>query len=621
MKILFSIKSILQYLYNNLIDLVWVRVLRFSDGTEMTTLPVGANLFDIKMLAQAIANKGWFFMGRTTRQDLSENDVPTIYNDIKAKFDNCNSTPSSSYTNWLIGNFLEYTLCIDDTYIYATNTDINQQPTYLKRTLKSAFPTANWENTNIDITGLNSYKGIEVGDNLIIFQAKRQNQTNKIYVYKKSDLSFIKSIDIKNNGDQNNAVIHLIKVNGVKTFFLSYKTENNNYVLSKMKDNVSANEVILRNDLTGNIGLPAYDESTNTFWFWYNSHICKSTDEFQTIVEVTHSGYMYDMWYFPSVYIKDNVIMFTSMAMLGSESFYSEDGGVTWNNVKNSYGNNIKVGCLPAFDGETMYAQVWDSGYDTHIYKSTNLKTFSIFMSTETTGAGNEKIVYEPTKDTLFRQGDGNIRYLGIVKTVYTDTYTINGTNVSVNYYMYDDFKICLPDGTNDNNLNSVYSFLGYLNYWRLDETNETVSPPRNSNPYTFMYIGDDFLEQNLPLDLTYSAVALKSDLDTNIKLVEVGYENGVYWKLFNNNYVEQFGFVERSSSDMYVNLKYQMSNSDYYCSLSYGGNDLSWGDTDSNCHIAPSDNGSSTTQIHLAVPRLPSKPNRIFWEVKGFKA
>ena len=105
------------------------------------------------------------------------------------------------------------------------------------------------------------------------------------------------------------------------------------------------------------------------------------------------------------------------------------------------------------------------------------------------------------------------------------------------------------------------------------------------------------------------------------ITLVSVGYENGVYWKLFSNNYVEQFGFVERSSSDIYVNLKYQMANSDYYCSLSYGGNSLTGGDTDTNGHIAPSDNGSSTTQIHLAVPRSPSNPNRIFWEVKGFKA
>lgn len=487
-----------------------------------------ANLYDTKLLSQAIADKGWAFQGYSTRQDLSKDYIPTVYEDIKTKYDNCDSAPSSSYTSWLSGNFLHYTLCIDDTYIYATNTDMNQQPTYLKRTLKSAFPTTNWENTNIDITLLSSYKGIEVGDNLIVFQARRQNQTNKIYVYKKSDLSFIKSIDIKNNGDRNNAVIHLIKVNGIKTFFLSYRTENDNYVLSKMEDNVSANEIILRNDLTGNIGLPAYDENTNTFWFWYSNYICKSTDEFQTIESVIISNYMFSMDSFPSVYIKDNVIMFTSMAMLGSESFYSENGGVTWNYVKNSYGNNINVGCLPAFDGETMYAQVWDSGYDTHIYKSTNLKTFSIFMSTETTSAGIEKIVYEPTKDTLFRQEGGNVDYIGIVKTVYTDTYTIGGSSINVDYYKYGSFKICVKDGgTNDANIDTVYNALGYENYFVIDDTNETLALPRNSNLWTMMYVGDDYEDSNLPTG-NYSAVALKSEIE---KLPNQTGQNGKYLK------------------------------------------------------------------------------------------
>lgn len=469
-----------------------------AEGGSSTT---GVSIYDIKTTANAIAEKGWAFQGYSTRQDLSKDFIPTVYTDIKTKYDNCDTAPSSSYTSWLSGNFLQYTLCIDDTYIYATNTDQNQQPTYLKRTLKSAFPTTNWENTNIDITQLKGYKAIEVGDNLIIFQAKRQNQTNKIYVYKKSDLSFIKSIDIKNSGDKNNAVIHLIKINGMKTFFLSYKTENDNYVLSKMEDNVSANEIIIRNDLTGNIGLPAYDENTNTFWFWYNRYICKSTDKFQTIVEVINSSYSYSMDQFPSVYIKDDVIMFTSMSgTYGTSSYYSENGGVTWNNVKNSYGNNIKVGCLPYFDGETMFGQVWDSGYDSHIYKSTNLKTFTIFMSTQTTSASIEKIVYEPIKDTLFCQDGGSIKYLGIIKTVYTDTYTIGGSSINVDYYKYGSFKICVKDGgTNDANIDTVYNALGYENYFVIDDTSETVALPRNSNLWSFMYVGDNYISDNIP--------------------------------------------------------------------------------------------------------------------------
>lgn len=462
----------------------------------------GVNLYDTKLMSQAIAEKGWAFQGYSTRQDLSKDFVPTVYTDIKTKYDNCDSAPSSSYTSWLSGNFLQNTLCIDDTYIYATNTDQNQQPTYLKRTLKSAFPTTNWENTNIDITQLKGYKAIEVGDNLIIFQAKRQNQTNKIYVYKKSDLSFIKSIDIKSSWDNNSAVIHLIKLNGIKTFFLSYRTENDNYVLSKMEDNISANEIIIRNDLTGNIGLPAYDESTNTFWFWYNRYICKSADEFQTIESVISSTYSYGMNQFPSVYKKDDVIMFTSMDRSGTASFYSEDGGTTWNNVKNSYGNNLNVGCLAYFDGEKMYAQVWDtnSGVNTVVYTSVDLKTFNTFMTTQQLGAGIEKIVYEPTKDTLFCQSGGNVKYIGIVKTVYTDTYTIGGSSINVDYYKYGSFKICVKDGgTNDANIDTVYNALGYENYFVIDDTNETVALPRNSNLWSFMYVGDNYISDNIP--------------------------------------------------------------------------------------------------------------------------
>ena len=478
------------------------------------------NLYDIKTLEQKESNKeGWACISKTTRQDLAKADVPTLYNNIKTKYYDCDTAPSSSYTTLLSGNFLNYTLCIDDTYIYATNTDRNQQPTYLKRTLKSIFPTTDWENTNIDITELNGYKPIEVGSNLIIFQSKRQNQTNKIYIYKKSDLSFIKSIDIKNNtSDRNSAVIHLLKVNGNKTFFLSYKTVNDNYVLSKMDDNISANEIILRNDLISNIGLPAYDESNNTFWFWYNNYICKSSDEFQTIESVKSSTYSYGMNYFPSVYIKDDVIMFTSMDNYGTSSFYSVNSGITWDNVKNSYGNNIKVACLPYFDGETLYAQVWDDGYDTHIYKSTDLKTFTSFMSTQTAGTVTAKIIYEPTMDTLFLcEYGGGVKYLSIIKTIYTDTYIVNGSSVNVNYYKYDDFKICLPDNTNDTNLATVYNYLGYYNYYRLNIDNETISLPRNNNLYSMMYVGDNYIEEFSNIDGEYSPFATKSEIPTKI--------------------------------------------------------------------------------------------------------
>ena len=94
-----TIKSILNYLYNHLIDLVWVKKIKFEDGTEMTTAGgsggAGANLYDIKLLTQAIADKGWACLCKSTRQDLSKVNVPTIYNDILDKLNNADETISS----------------------------------------------------------------------------------------------------------------------------------------------------------------------------------------------------------------------------------------------------------------------------------------------------------------------------------------------------------------------------------------------------------------------------------------------------------------------------------------------------------------------------------------------
>ena len=89
MNILLTIKAVLNYLYNNLINLVWTRKIKFADGTEMTTASNGGSfsLFDIKVMSQAIADKGWACISKPTF--LSKNDCPTIYNDLNEKLSQC----------------------------------------------------------------------------------------------------------------------------------------------------------------------------------------------------------------------------------------------------------------------------------------------------------------------------------------------------------------------------------------------------------------------------------------------------------------------------------------------------------------------------------------------------
>ena len=46
----------------------------------------GTSLYDIKTTVNAATEKGWAFTCKATRQDLSKDDIPTVYKDIKMKY-------------------------------------------------------------------------------------------------------------------------------------------------------------------------------------------------------------------------------------------------------------------------------------------------------------------------------------------------------------------------------------------------------------------------------------------------------------------------------------------------------------------------------------------------------
>ena len=512
MKILVTIKAILNYLYNNLINLIWVKKIRFEDGTEMDSVPVGNNLYDIILLSQAIANKGWASMSKTTRQDLPKADVPTVYNDILTKYRNCDNAPSSSYVQ-LLNDCSYYCFSFDDTYIYGT-TNPNQNP-YLKRSPISIFPSISWEQTPISMyinSPTTNNRRLAIGDNLIVTHNERDYQNGReiIHIYKKSDFSLHKSIEIKLG---KNSWIYLLNIDGVKTFYIFYPNiDDNNYTLVTLVDSETAEFDTIRTDLTGGVGLPAYDNGTFTFYYDGDKYISKSNDNFRTITQISKFDYSYSHETLRDTFkIGNNLVCCCGNGRL-SGTRYSTDNGETWQYYNWLPFSEITNGAW--CDGETFYGCCFDDGYYTHLYKSTDLIHFTKLISSERTGSGTLPISILDNPNTIFIQDGYDVKYLGIIKTVYTDTYTVNGVNVNINYYKYDDWKICLPDGTNDTNLDTVYNFLGYLNYWRLDEPNETVSIPRDKNLWTFMFVGDNYREVTLPTGI-YSAVALKSDLSS----------------------------------------------------------------------------------------------------------
>lgn len=75
---------------------------------------------------------------------------------------------------------------------------------------------------------------------------------------------------------------------------------------------------------------------------------------------------------------------------------------------------------------------------------------------------------------------------------IYTDT--INGVNQQ--YYFNSTYK--MKFAVNTTNKSSIVSYLGYWNYFYVEEdTNITL--PQNNNLWTMMYVGDDYQESSVP--------------------------------------------------------------------------------------------------------------------------
>ena len=454
----------------------------------------GASLFDIKTMANAIADKGWAFTCKSTRQDLAKADVPTVYNEILEKYNNADGSYDASYTmlGSSTGNGSYQSIASDDTYMYNAMLDNSN---VLKRSLISSFPSTNWESTGISVYSSHDLPfKLEVGDNLVV----TITSSTKVGIYKKSDFSEYKSITYTDEAN-----IYLLTVNGKKTFYISYKlTENGTtiYSLAKIEDDVTADIVELRTDLTGIIGKPINDNGTIWFYYTGEQYICKTTDEFTTIINVQscsgtgkRSMYKIGNTFVCSAYSRD------------TNSYISLDNGETWDYLKKN-NSNISIDSVGWCDGRVFYGAIWDSGSNTHLYVSTDLENYTVVNATTDTDSGGSKFLYIPSINTVFFAYKNlfQTKYLGKTKTAYTDV--INGTSVS--YYKNGDYKICVADGgTNDTALATVYSYMGYYNYFVLDTTSETISLPRNSNLYSMMYVGDNY--QDTATGITGNATRL----------------------------------------------------------------------------------------------------------------
>ena len=453
---------------------------------ELATRPSGssANLYDIKTLSQSIIDKGWACLSHTNRKDIAKADIPTMYAKIKEKYDNTDTVLSSSSDL----NEQEVAIFVKGNYLYVVDTNKK-----LKRCSLTDIGSPVW--TTLYDLGSMTLNNISlyVGENyIVVTYGAIVNSAYGVYGY-------------------------ILKLDGTLVDTISYPTNNQNYIDTAISYFDNCFYISVTKLVDGNAvyavekveDIPTYTKTTvdensdgylrciqkfnNKLFFVKSKQLYKSNLDFTNATQCYSSGSNLDVN--GSFVIKGNTIL-TSRQASGT-AMISTDGGETFSTSTSS--NSSLLGLTLA--NGVAYGIKRNS---TQLYASEDLSTWTLVSELAPNSSiannsfsimGNDAILI-----ALFTSNSNLVRYCLYEKVVSTDTYVIDGNSVEIDYYESDGYKICIADGgTNDANLVKVYNYLGYYNYYVLDIENETLSLPRNSNLWTFMYVGDDYEDSNLP--------------------------------------------------------------------------------------------------------------------------
>lgn len=450
----------------------------YSDGELVVIKPSqGASLFDIKTMAEAIAEKGWACLSHTSRKDIAKTDIPTMYADILDKYNNADSSVALSdklsdvqydIKNIVYLNGAYYTAKSGTEQGIYKSTDGNTWTkvkeffdglTYTSYEYKPIYTYGNkiffvWANGYFVVFDTSTDTGSKSASQLIDCQNNRRPYLfmydGKLYFTSINDgkVHYVNLDEL--DAELTNAVsldITTMPIAYDGIYFYGTTTTSGSYrdiVKGTSIDSMTTS--VVSGYFDPSIGT-TYTPNSTEFVISIGKNIIQINNGTATTVDCS-SYFSGNISYLNQ--IGDDLYAFNS-GNSSNTSYKSSDNGTTWEAV---FEDNAGIACISGANGK-------------------------LFM----TGTSSSKLYIEVN-----------------VPIVYTDTYFIDGSSVEIEYYKNGSFKICLADGgTNDTNLATVYSYLGYYNYYVLDTENETLSLPRNSNLWTYMYVGDNYEDSNLP--------------------------------------------------------------------------------------------------------------------------
>lgn len=501
-----------------------------SDGLQDTlNKSYKPNLFDLKINSEPTAQKGWSCISYPTQNKLNKTDVPTAYEFLKDKLDTIDkaSTGWQNSTSGYTGDIFYNSL--DNYYYFYSGSAICKS-----RYIDLSDPIT------IASTSVGAFSMCVINNHTYFFtNGSGWDESTKIY---DENGTLLKNFNIKRpalprivigNKAYTSIIGNYISIQYNKRYlalpYFDFSNTNdiqfNENCIEEMDNQQIGNSVNLGNKFFASDAGSLFEIDIDTLqWTSYpiNSGIAPN-NPFVTgifndskLIVMYNGGAQYPSGYHTRIYQFDiNNKNFTSLYSYSNTSWVPSpifDSG--------QFSRNCGIQRL----GEYYFvvANNNSANKSSKIYQTTDFINFTEFYATtptETFGYTIDNLLVSPKNEFAIHishsyTGDNQYLYTVYISVVYTDT--ING--IDIKYYKNGDWKICTPDIAvgNDANLQSVYEYLGYLNYWWIDENNEQITLQRNSNMWTMMYVDDDYEDSSLPSG-NYLPYALKPLKYSNI--------------------------------------------------------------------------------------------------------
>lgn len=452
----------------------------------------GNNLFDIKLKEDTNPDINWACISKKTILNKVTN--PTVYNEILNRNNNLELTIDNSFTQ------------VTNNNIQNANVKIINNEIYLFRNVSNKIGLY-----KCPVNDINNFTLVfELSANIGLVDSCWGNDTllirtddNNLYLYETETFQLEDSFQIGNiiSGGYNK-ICYLPNTN--KYLFTTPITDEDHpielYILG-LNDNPTpqwsitalANIQYDIKNITFIKDITEIDTNTNEevnktiYMFGYNDGLYQTDDitDITTYTELVSNC--------NGNFVKINKVILTEGN--NGDSKVSYDEGNTW--VNHTLGGVNVVSYKVQQINNNLAIIMAINTSNSIIYRTTDLFNFMelsdncSIMNFDSLDFNNNLLIL--TSGTNYNYNEYQVRQ-------YTKTYTINSNTYTITYYVSAKTQTKIIYGTSQNsNLDIVFNYLGYLDYFVLDEVNEEITLPRTKILWTYMYVGDNYIDIGIP--------------------------------------------------------------------------------------------------------------------------